>query len=169
MDDPGQHHQRLRTALRGRVRELGAFGAVGAACVVVDMAVFHVLYAQAGAGAVSAKLGAAAVSTTAAFLGHRFATFAARARTGLRREYARFALVNAGTLLLSLGIVAVVRYPLAQEGALVLQAANVLAIGTGTVVRYLVYRRWVFLPLDAPEVLAALPVPGPGVGTAPAR
>ena len=169
MDEPGQHHRRPRSVLRDRVRELGAFGAVGAACVVVDMVVFHLLYAQAGAGAVSAKLGAAVVSTSAAFLGHRFATFAARARTGLRREYARFALVNAGTLLLSLGIVAFVRYPLGQEGALVLQLANVAAIGTGTVVRYLVYRRWVFLPLDAPEVLAAVPGPGAGVGTAPAR
>jgi hypothetical protein len=40
--------------------------------------------------------------------------------------------------------VAFVRYGLDQEGALVLQAANVGSIVLGTLVRYLSYRRWVF-------------------------
>jgi hypothetical protein len=52
--------------------------------------------------------------------------------------------VNAGTLLLSLGVVALVRYPLGQEDALVLQAANVASIALGTAVRWTANRRWVF-------------------------
>ena len=41
-------------------------------------------------------------------------------------------------------LVALVRYPLGQDGALVLQIANIGSIALGTVIRYLCYRRWVF-------------------------
>jgi putative flippase GtrA len=146
---------------RRLVRELGAFGVVGAACFVLDLAVFHLLYAHFGTGALTAKLVAGLVSTTLAFLGHRFWSFARRARTGLQREYLRFLLVNVATLLLSLTIVGIVRYPLAQESPLVLQLANVGAIATGTVIRWLVYRHWIF-PVGTPPAvgepaLAAVP------------
>jgi putative flippase GtrA len=62
----------------------------------------------------------------------------------VRREYLLFALINAVTLLLGLAVVAFVRYPLDQEHALVLQAANVASIALGTGIRFLSYRRWVF-------------------------
>jgi putative flippase GtrA len=52
--------------------------------------------------------------------------------------------INGTTLLLQLGIVALVRYPMGLDSALALQIANVFAIGTTTVIRYLAYRRWVF-------------------------
>jgi putative flippase GtrA len=125
--------------------ELGAFGAVGAACFVLDVVLFQLLYAS-GTGAVAAKLLSTLVSTTAAYLGHRFWSFAHRERTGYRREYVAFVLVNGLTLLLGLAVVAIVRHPLGQEHALVLQAANVASIGLGTVVRWFAYRRWVFPP-----------------------
>ena len=145
------------------MKELGAFGVVGLACFVVDLGVFQLLYAQAGTGAVTAKLVAGLVATTLAFLGHRFWSFAARAHTGLRREYGWFVLVNTTTLLLSLAIVALVRYPLQQESPLVLQGANIGAIATGTVVRWLVYRRWIFPALPStgspPSVAEAAATP----------
>jgi len=150
------------------VRELGAFGVVGMVCFVADLAVFQLLYAYAGTGAVTAKLVAGVVSTTLAFLGHRFWSFARRARTGLPREYSRFLLVNAVTLLLSTAIVGIVRYPLAQESPLVLQVANVGAIAAGTVLRWLVYRRWVFpsAPSAASGEAAVVAVPGhPSAGS----
>ena len=129
---------------------------VGAVCFVLDLAVFQLLYAEFGVGAVSAKLGAAAVSTTGAFLGHRFWSFSHRSHTQLHRDYVRFAVVNVGTLFLSLGVVALVRYPLGQDSALVLQAANVASIALGTAIRFLAYRSWVF-PARAvsPEPIAA--------------
>jgi putative flippase GtrA len=113
-------------------------------CFLLDVALFHLLYAQVGLGAVTAKLLATVVSMTAAYLGHRYWSFAHRARPGLRREYARFAAINTTTLLMGLGIVAFVRYGLDQQSALVLQAANIGSIVLGTLVRYLSYRRWVF-------------------------
>ena len=79
----------------------------------------------------------------------------------LRREtfnnlYLLFAIINGGTLLLSLGIVGLVHYGFHQHAALVLQAANVLSIGLGTVLRYLAYRRWVFVAHAHPSAQAAV-------------
>ena len=138
-------------------RELGAFGTVGAVCFVIDVLLFQLLYAHVGLGAVKAKFLATVVSMTVAYVAHRYWSFSHRARTGVRREYLLFVLVNAATMLLTLGAVALVRYPLGEGSPLALQAANVAAIAAGTVLRYLAYRRWVF---------PALPETHPRAGTA---
>jgi putative flippase GtrA len=135
---------RLDATRRLLLRELSAFGAVGIFCFGLDLTLFSLLYTQAGTGPVVAKLVSTLVSTTVAFVGHRYVSFSRRARTGLRREYLLFWAVNGVTLLLGLAIVAVVRYPLGQESAWVLQAANVASIGVGTVIRFVAYRGWVF-------------------------
>ena len=125
------------------VRELGAYGAVGAACFVLDLGVFQLLYTS-GTGAVTAKLVSSVVAGTAAYAGHRFWSFAHRERSGYGREYVVFMVVNGLALLLGLSLVAFVRHPLGQEGTLVLQATNVASIALGTVIRWSAYRRWVF-------------------------
>ena len=141
---------RLTRTWRLLLKEISAFGVVGAACFVLDVGLFQVLYVHAGVGAVLAKLISTLVSTTAAYFGHRHWSFSHRARTGLRREYALFFVVNGITLLLGLAIVWFVRYPLDQTHPLVLQAANIISIGLGTVVRYIAYRQWVFPAHDSP-------------------
>jgi putative flippase GtrA len=141
------------------LKELSAFGVVGAVCFVIDVGLFQVLYVHAHLGAVTAKTLATLVSMTVAYFAHRYWSFSHRARTGVRREYLLFAVVNGLTLLLNVGVVAFVRYPLGQHSAYVLQAANVVGIGVGTVVRYLSYRRWVFPAL--PTVTPGLMTPGP--------
>jgi len=135
---------RVGTTWRLLLKELSAFGVVGAVCFFIDIALFQYLYAHAGWGAVTAKAIATLVSMTVAYFAHRYWSFSHRARTGLRREYLLFVVVNGVTLLLGLAIVALVRYPLGQESALVLQVANLVGIALGTVIRYLSYRRWVF-------------------------
>jgi putative flippase GtrA len=90
------------------VKELSAFGVVGVVSFVVDLAVFQFLITQTAVGAVPAKLVAAAVSTTTAFLGHRFWSFSHRSHSRLHPDYVRFAVVNGGTLLLSLSVIALV-------------------------------------------------------------
>jgi putative flippase GtrA len=131
------------------LKEVSAFGVVGAACFVLDVGLFQLLYAHLGVGAVAAKLVSTLVSMTAAYFGHRHWSFSHRARTGLRREYLLFVVINGLTLLQGLAIVAFVRYVLDQESALVLQIANISSIALGTVVRYLSYRRWVFPSVTA--------------------
>jgi putative flippase GtrA len=137
------------------LKELSAFGVVGAVCFALDLGLFQVLYTSAGVGAVAAKYGSTVVSTTVAYLGHRYWSFSHRARTGVRREYALFAVVNGLTLVLGLAMVAFARYGLGQESALVLQAVNVVSIGLGTVIRYLSYRQWVFPSHDSRHAVRA--------------
>jgi putative flippase GtrA len=141
---------RIARTWRLLLKEISAFGVVGAACFVLDVGLFQVLYVHVGVDAVVAKLLSTLVSTTAAYFGHRHWSFSHRARTGLRREYALFVAINGITLVLGLVIVWFVRYPLGQESALVLQLANIGSIALGTVLRFLAYRRWVFLAPDHP-------------------
>jgi len=116
-----------------------------------------VLYAVAGVDPVAAKLVSTLVATAVAYTGHRYWSFAHRVRTGVRRSFLLFAAVNTTTLLIGLGVVWFVRYPLGYESALVLQAANLTSIAIGTTVRFLAYRRWVFparSPATGPAVLS---------------
>jgi putative flippase GtrA len=145
---------RLRRSWRIVVKELSAFGVVGAACFAIDLGLFQVLYAHVGIGAVTSKLVSTVVSMTAAYFAHRYWSFAHRARTGLRREYTLFFVVNGLTLLLGLAIVAAVRYPLGQDSALALQVANVVSTAIGTAIRFVCYRTWIFVSADAPVAIA---------------
>ncbi len=137
------------------LKEISAFGVVGGVSFLIDIGVFQLLYAHAGVGAVLAKLSSTIVSTTTAYLGHRYWSFSHRARTGLKREYTLFFVVNGATLVLGLAIVWFVRYPLGQTHPLVLQAANIISIGLGTIVRYIAYRQWVFPAADSPLAAVA--------------
>jgi putative flippase GtrA len=145
---------RLRQSWRIVLRELSAFGAVGAVCFVIDLGLFQALYAHVGLGAVTSKLVSTVVSMTVAYFGHRYWSFAHRARTGLKREYTLFFVVNGLTLLLGLVLVAVVRYPLGQDSALALQIANVASTAIGTLIRFAAYRTWVFVSAQAPAAVA---------------
>ena len=155
--------RRLGVTGRQLVKEVGAFGVVGFVCFLIDIGLFQLFYALLGTGAVTAKLLSTLISMTVAYVGHRQWSFSHRARTGVRREYLLFALINGGTLLLGLAVVALVRYPLHQEGALVLQVANIASIVLGTAIRFASYRRWVFPALAAPAADAT----GEPVGTGP--
>jgi putative flippase GtrA len=133
----------------------------------VDVGVFQLLYAVAGVDPVAAKLVSTLVATAVAYTGHRYWSFAHRVRTGIRRSFLLFAAVNTTTLLIGLGIVWFVRYPLGHESALVLQAANLTSIAIGTTVRFLAYRRWVF-PARSPATAGASPTDGGPPPTGPA-
>jgi putative flippase GtrA len=149
-------HGRRRLAWRLLAKELSAFGVVGAVCFVIDVGLFQLLYAHYDVGAVTAKLMATLASMSVAFVGHRYWSFSHRARTGLQREYVRFAVINGAALLVGLAVVWMVRYPWGQDSALVLQVANVGSIVLGTALRYVGYRRWVFpaRPVHEREVAA---------------
>lgn len=135
---------RLRDTWRVLLKELSAFGVVGAINFALDVAIFQVMYVVVGTDALLAKLVSTSITTTTAYFMHRQWSFSHRARTGVRREYPIFFLVNAVTLVLSLAIIGFVRYGLDQTDALVLQLTNIASIGIGTVIRFLAYKRWVF-------------------------
>ena len=145
----------LRTTWRLLLKEVSAFGVVGLACFLLDVGLFQLCYDVLGTGAVTAKLLSTLISMTVAYFAHRYWSFSHRARTGVRREYVLFTAINGAALLLGLAVVAVVRYPLGQDSAAVLQTANVTAIVLSTALRYLAYRRWVFPAHEAGEPLPA--------------
>jgi putative flippase GtrA len=141
---------RLRSTQRLLIKEIGAFGVVGAISFVLDVGLFQVLYAHVGMEAVIAKVLSTAVAMTLAYVGHRYWSFSHRAHTQPVRQSAVFALINLLTLALGAAVIWFVRYPLGQESVLVIQLANLISIVLGTVIRYLGYRRWVFTaPADS--------------------
>jgi putative flippase GtrA len=150
-------HRPLADTWRVLARELSAFSVVGLSAFALDVALFQLLYAELGVGAVTSKLLSTLVATTAAFLGHRYWSFAHRGQTGLRQGYLRFAVINGATLCLGLGIVATARYGLQLESPLALQIANVGSIAIGTAFRWLAYRRWVFPELPSPATSPGAP------------
>jgi len=139
---------RLRHTWRVLLKELSAFGLVGAINFTLDVAIFQLMYAVVGADALLSKVVSTSITTTTAYFMHRHWSFSHRARTGIRREYPIFILVNVLTLVLSLLMIGFVHYALDQSDALILQLTNITSIGIGTVIRFLAYKRWVF-PLGA--------------------
>jgi len=135
---------RLFATWRILLKELSAFGVVGAVNFALDITIFQLMYTVVGTDALVSKLVSTSITTTTAYFMHRHWSFSHRARTGVRREYPIFFLVNALTLALSLAMIGVVRYPLGQTDALILQLTNIASIAIGTVIRFSAYKRWVF-------------------------
>jgi len=139
----------LRDTWRVFLKELSAFGVVGAINFGLDVTIFQLMLEVVGADVLLSKIVSTTITTTTAYFMHRHWSFSHRARTGLRREYPIFFLVNALTLLLSLAMLAVVRYGLDETDVLILQVTNVASIAVGTVIRFTAYKRWVFPRADA--------------------
>ncbi len=134
----------VRATWRVLLKELSAFGVVGAINFVLDVTIFQLMYAVVGADALVSKIVSTSITTTTAYFMHRHWSFSHRARTGVRREYPIFFAVNAFTLVVSLAILWIVQYRLGQTDTLILQLTNVTTIAVGTAIRFTAYKRWVF-------------------------
>ena len=136
----------LRTSWRVLLKEVSAFGAVGAAALFIDLGLFALLSSH---GAVKAKIVSAVVSTTFAYFGNRYLSFSHRARTSIGRETAFFFGINAITLVFSAVVIAIFVYPLHYDHTSgVVFLVNVATIGVGTIFRFWAYKRFVFLHPD---------------------
>jgi putative flippase GtrA len=138
--------ERLRGLSRIVLKELAAFGVIGAFAFAIDLGIFTWLRPD---GAVKAKLISTVVSTTVAYFGNRHLSFSHRARTGLGRETAFFFGINAVTLAFSLAAIAVFVYPLHYgHKSTAVFLVNLATIAVGTVFRFWAYKRFVFLHPD---------------------
>ena len=135
-------------------REAAKFGAVGAANTVLDFAVFNALVFGLGVAPLRSKVGSTVVAATSSYLMNRYWTFRHRENQAVKREYTVFFALNAVALGMSLAIIAFVRYGLGLDGPLALNAANVVAIGFGTLFRFWSYRKFVWLAPAAVETAA---------------
>lgn len=139
---------RLRGSWRILLKEVAAFGVVGAICFVIELGLFNLLLHQ-HIGPLTSKAISAAIATAVAYLGNRHWSFSHRARTGLARETSFFFGINAIALVAGELVIALFAYPLGYKNDhWVLSAANVLGIGIGTLFRFWAYKRFVFLHPD---------------------
>ncbi|MCW2526128.1 MAG: conserved rane protein of unknown function [Pseudonocardiales bacterium] len=145
---PSSLTDRLTGSWRLIVKEVAAFGLVGAVSFVIDFGLFN-LFLHQGSGPIVSKVISTAVATTFAYFGNRFWSFSHRARTSLGREAAYFFLINLVTLVLSIAVLAFFAYPLHYKfDKFVMNVVNLATIALGTVVRFDAYKRFVFLHPD---------------------
>lgn len=141
---------RISTPWHVLLKELSAFGVVGAVNFGVDLAIFNGLHVGAGVGVLTSKVLSTTVATTLSYFMNRHWSFSHRARTGLRREYVLFFLINVIALLIGLAILAISHYGLGYRDTLSVNIANLIGIGIGTVFRFWSYKRWVFMENGTP-------------------
>jgi len=136
----------VRGSWRILLKEISAFGMVGAVAFAVDLGVFAWLSPQ---GALKAKCVSTIVSTLLAYFGNRYLSFSHRARTSIGRETAFFFGINLITLIFSELVIALFVYPLhhAHDSGTVF-LVNVGTIAVGTLFRFWAYKRFVFLHPD---------------------
>ena len=139
----------LRTRLRGLVREVGKFGAVGSVAFTVDL-VLYTLLLRAGTETLLAKTISTAIATTIAFTGNRFWTWRDGDHSNMARQYTMFFVLNLIGLGIALACLALSHYGLGQIWPILQsKTADVIAgsgVGTvlGTLFRFWSYRRFVF-------------------------
>jgi len=136
----------LRSSWRILLKEITAFGLVGAIALVIDLGLFALL---APHGALKAKAVSTVAATVFAYFGNRYLSFSHRARTSIGRETTFFFGINLIALVFSELIIGFTVYVLdyAHDSVQVF-VVNVLTIGLGTVFRFWAYKRFVFLHPD---------------------
>ena len=137
---------------RHLVHELAKFGIVGAVNTVLDFGLANLLYLGLGWPSLAAKTASVSVAATSSYFMNRHWTFRHRARTGLRREYTLFFLLNGVGLLIANACILVVERGMGKTGPLWFNIAQVAGLALGMVFRFTTYKRWVFV---SPERAAA--------------
>jgi putative flippase GtrA len=139
---------RLRASWRILLKEVAAFGLVGAIAFVVQLGLFHYLTSR-HVGPLTSNAIAMFAATVFAYVGNRKYSFSHRARIGLARETGAFFGINAVAFVFSEILVWLFAYPLGYpKHGLVLDFVLVMSIGVGTLFRFWAYKQFVFLHPD---------------------
>jgi putative flippase GtrA len=134
--------EQLRGSWRILLKEVSAFGVVGALALVIDISIFAWLSPH---GALKAKFVSTVVSTTFAYFGNRHLSFSHRARTSIGRETTFFFGINLITLVFSELVIGFFVYVLDYGHASgTVFVVNLGTIGMGTIFRFWAYKRFVF-------------------------
>lgn len=142
---------RIGTPWHILLKELSAFGVVGAVNFFVDTGIFNASHFWLHLGPTTSNVISTGVATTLAYFANRHWSFSHRARTGLRREYTLFFLLNGVALAFSLVCVDFTFYVLGLTSPLAVNSAKLVGLAIGTVFRFWSYKRWVFPPAETVE------------------
>ncbi len=144
----GQFYRRWQTL----VHEVAKFGVVGAVCYGIDFGLFNIFHFGWGWGPITSKTLSTVVAATVNYFANRHWSFKHRARTGVRREYSLFIILNFVGLLIALAFLAFGEYGLNQHSPLATNIwGNVIGTGMATFFRFWAYKRFVFLHPDHPK------------------
>ena len=127
-------------------KEISAFGVVGLVNLFIDIGIFNLLHFRAGIGPTTSNIASTGVAMTISYFANRHWSFSHRARTGLRREYTLFFLINLVALGIGSLVIAVTYYVIDTQDPFALNVAKIVGIGIGTILRFWSYKRWVFPP-----------------------
>lgn len=136
---------RLRRGLLGYFVKFGLVGLVG---LVVDVSLFNLL-SLSGPGWWSEPLAAKFLSTSVAimvnWLGNRYWTFRRDKRSDILREMVEFVVASLAGMVVTLSTLWFTHYVLGFDSLLADNiSANVIGLGLGTLVRFALYRWWVW-------------------------
>ena len=136
---------RLRRGLLGYFVKFGLVGLVG---LVVDVSLFNLL-SLSGPGWWAEPLTAKFMSTSVAivvnWLGNRYWTFRRDKRSDVVRELIEFVLASVAGMLVTLATLWFTHYVLGFDSLLADNvSANIIGLGLGTLVRFALYRWWVW-------------------------
>jgi putative flippase GtrA len=135
--------------------EIAKFGAIGVINLLVNFAVFNLLwFTFFRNGQLWAKGVATIVATTCAYFMNRHWTYRDRPKSTLRREYSMFFFFNAVGLVIEVAVVGVAKYGFGQTHIVVLNLCTGVGIVLGTIFRFWAYRTHVFKLDTAPEEAA---------------
>jgi putative flippase GtrA len=136
-----------------RFHEVAKFGTVGGLCYIIDVVVFNVCHGVLHTGPLTAKTISTIIAGTCAYVGNRHWSFTHRARTGVRREYSLFIVLNAIGLGIALACLGFSKYVLGMDSTLAVNiSGNVVGTGFATIFRFWAYKRFVFLHPEHPKV-----------------
>ena len=145
----------IRSSWRILLKEITAFGAVGAVGFAIDVGLFNLLLHH-GVGVLTSKCVSTVVATAFTYVGNRYLSFSHRARIGIARETSFFFGINLIALIMAELILGFFAYPLGyKHDRLVMNVVNLFTIALGTLFRFWAYKRFVFLHPDrvhSPEV-----------------
>ena len=143
---------RLRAGIVGSIVKFGIVGLFG---FVVDVGIFNVLrYLEISGGREewwTSALGAKVVSTSVAivvnWLGNRFWTFRKNRSSPMLRELIEFVLASVAGMLVALACLWVSHHLLGLRDIVSDNiSGNIIGLGLGTALRFVLYRYWVFSP-----------------------
>lgn len=149
-----------RESLGALLREAMSFCLVGGVGLVVDVSVFNLLrltLLAPGAvhgGPVLAKLVSTTLAIAVNWMGNRFWTFRERRREDIVREGVEFVLASLAGLVVSVACLWISHYLLGFRTILDDNlSGNLVGLGLGTAVRFVLYRWWVYGHRTAPAPL----------------
>lgn len=149
------------------VRELAKFGSVGAMAFVITIGTANALQFGLHLGPLKSNAVATVVATTFAYLANRYWTFRHRDRSGMGREYVLFFALNGVGLVITNLVIGFTHYGLGLDDPVAYNASLILGTGIATLFRFWSYKKWVFLPVQAPPVDPPSGLPEPAEAVRP--